>query len=234
MSLHQQSCTLCLGLDAKTLEQVKWSHQTWMKNCPELFRLPWVIFYDDQHLTDDMILDTLPCPSPTLMIPWNTAPYGSQREAMLTGFCFVPPMAVRTDYWMKLDTDSVCLVKNPNWFDDRWFDRDEGEATNAYVASSWSYTKAKGDDRSGAEWAEALEVFGDAAYPQHPRLGLAEQVDGQRIRHRRDGQLDQLLPTLRGRKAWLRISTGSEARSCQCRAKIRCTGMRLLGAAVAM
>lgn len=182
--LHEQDISVVVGVDEKTLEQLAMSHKTWKRNCPGLYRLPWFIFYDDQTVNVDMIMDEVETAETTMFQPWSTEAYGSQREAMLTGFVFATAN-LPTAWWMKIDTDAVCTQKKNHrrLIEDEWFDT--GEKTNAWIASSWSYTKAKGDDRNGYQWADALERWGDQRFNGKERLDLASKVDGQRISYPR-------------------------------------------------
>jgi hypothetical protein len=169
--------TVVVGLDAATLEQWKLSLPTIAANRPELFQCPWCVFYDRDELTNDTILADVPESSGLDIhwFPWPSQPdrYASQRAKMLAGFVHVPRYAVKTKYWMKIDTDAVAVPSRGKWFDEKWF-----HGGTVIAAPSWGYTKAKGDNRSAAEWAEALEAFGDEMLVDCPRLNLAANISG--------------------------------------------------------
>lgn len=174
--------TLVLGLDEKTLEQARWSTLTWRLNCPLLSEFgAWHIFFDDQQVNESMILDAIKLPDgvPVALVPWSTEIYESQREAMLTGFCY-QPIDIRTKYWVKIDTDAVCLERREDLIEKSWFDPEP-----VWIASPWGYTKAKGGGGSATDWATSLEEWGDKWAPGTKRLGLANKVTGSKIKHRR-------------------------------------------------
>jgi hypothetical protein len=169
--------TLLLGVDAVTLEQLRHSHNTWLKFHPELWAMPWHVYYDPRAVKPSD-LDFLEHKDLRTR-KWKTEGYPSQRAAMLTGFLF-EPIHISTFWWMKLDTDAIALDGDTPLWEPEWFTPTESGEYNCWVANPWGYSKAKGDDRSMAEWAESLEAWGDG-FSNRPRLDMASRIDGRRL-----------------------------------------------------
>jgi len=181
--------TVLVGLDAATLEQWRLSLPTIAANRPDLFTVPWVVFYDASQINNHDILGVIDTNgldrSPNVRLsPWpagNVAvTYSSQRARMLAGFVHVPRMDISTPWYMKLDTD-VIATPHTQWIDSEWFHDDP-----VLVASPWGYTKVKGDDATALEWCDRLEAWGDYSFPEYTRLDLASRVRGdKKIIHKR-------------------------------------------------
>jgi hypothetical protein len=176
--------TVVVGLDAATLEQWELSLPTIVAYRPELLANSWTIFYDWRQVGSQNIIDVAEAnglnKSPHLrFVPWpdgnNSQEYPSQRAKMLAGFVHVPAGNVKTDWWLKIDTD-VTAVESPNpWMKDEWFD------DNVLVASPWGYGKPKGDSRTAMQWARELELWGDWCWPHMARLNLDDCIQGNKI-----------------------------------------------------
>jgi hypothetical protein len=74
----------------------------------------------------------------------------SDREAMLASFVLGAAEHVKTEYWMKLDADTVPL--RPYW---RWPEY-KGKA---YTSHRWGYTKMKADPGAQKHWFNVLDEF---------------------------------------------------------------------------
>ncbi len=176
--------TVVIGVDQNTAQQLAVSIPTWRKYRAEMFGWPWVLFYDrlaplgirpdDAQRLADEIVKVARC----RIVEWppGNVEYETPREKMVTGFVFVPPEFVQTDYWMKIDTDVLALGP-ADWFDEQWFAR-----RYVWIAPSWGYTKAKGGGGKIVEWADRLETFGDRFWPRKPRLDLASKISGKKIK----------------------------------------------------
>jgi len=167
MSIYDQ-VTVVVGIDAKTIEQLRVSWPTWKKHRPEMWSMRWVMFWDSASLTReqyDAIHMAMRVPN-MVSVPWNPqVEYESQREKMLTGHVFVPAEHVKTDFSMKIDADVVAERRDCEWLQEHWFDetcsadREKGLECDAdcevrYVAPSWFYTK-------GQDFIGRLERWGD-------------------------------------------------------------------------
>jgi hypothetical protein len=174
----RRETTIVVGVDGRTFHQLEAVLSAWLYHWPELAtNHPWCVFYDWQGpFGPDDIKGLLPrIPHGLKCVSWPTGlgqHYKSQRERMLSGYAYVPQEWVGTKWWMKIDTDAYPVRRDPKSWQLEWF-----ESESVYVANPWSYTKAKGDDRNAYEWAEALESFGDRAFPETERLGLKDCIN---------------------------------------------------------
>ena len=170
--------TLVLGVDAKTLPQFEVSHRTWKLHQPKIWSWPWVVFYDGTIETMPLMLDTLKAkgafPQNAKFVPWphcvggnsRSPKYENQREKMLTGFCYVPAEHVETPFWMKLDTDSVCITPKP-MYEPEWFERDASGRHLAWIASAWPYSKPGSQPGKLDDWGDGVPELADK-----PRLNV--------------------------------------------------------------
>lgn len=183
--------TVVIGLDQQTARQLLVTAPTWRKHKPVLWQWPWLIFFDPDPPNgiasadiDRLAHQELGLSPEQVQIvgwPFHRITYESQRERMLTGHVFVPPIFVRTEWFVKIDTDAIA-VDDRSWPEPTWFDTPKGEQPAVVVASGWNYTKAKGGGGDIHQWAETLESFGDRACEGTERLGLHGRIDGDKIK----------------------------------------------------
>lgn len=178
--------TLVLGIDAKTVEQLKASWPTWRRNRAEMWDWPWVVFYDQDQLdgaaVQDLLIDVIGKGPEITFVPWpypgiGAAAYESQRERMLSGHVFVPADFVRTKWHMKLDTDALARP-HKEWIDPTWFEGDP-----AYVAPRWHYSKGVGFLDRLDVWGDELQKF--SVKPMLPRLEIPHDPLALRVGHQR-------------------------------------------------
>lgn len=181
--MHDQ-VTVVVGIDAKTIEQLAVSCETWRLHRPEMWRMPWVLFWDWTQLTrDDIegIRARLAVPNLRL-VEWPNwgAPksnYESQRECMLSGHVWVPGEHVETPWHAKIDTDTLALAPS-DWLQDAWFADDPVKGPPVYCAPRWGYSK-------GFDVIGRLERWGDAALFKFPRLNIPFDPTHLRVPHAR-------------------------------------------------
>jgi hypothetical protein len=174
--------TTVVGVDAIHLEQLRLVWPTWRKHKPDLLKHPMLIFYDPfsmvysdaRYATDHPDVE---------VIPWSIRDYDGvpgnkwldpQRYKMLAGHVYMPAEHVRTDYWLKLDTDTVA-TGCPDWIDPAWF-----ASKPAIVSQPWGYTKPADQMQKLDEWAEKFSL----EFPV-PRLNLQVEPDASMVRHSR-------------------------------------------------
>ena len=68
------------------------------------------------------------------IIPWNIQGVETQRERMLSAFLFGVAEHVKTDFWLKLDSDTIALNDDDKWLNPSFFNYD-------MVGQKWGYTK---------------------------------------------------------------------------------------------
>lgn len=175
--------TLVIGIDAKTIEQLRISWRTWAKHRPLMWQWPWIIFYDHRKLYEAQVKElTYQMDHPlewTKFVPWpeRGVEYASQRETMLNGHVFVPSAHVNTAYHLKIDTDCLALNSNQPWPKTSWFENGPD-----IIAPHWGYTK-------GAGWLGRLEDWYDKVATDTKPLGIRQWKnyadDKKRVGHSR-------------------------------------------------
>ncbi len=177
--------TLCLGIDARTIEQLKISWPTWYANRRAMWNWPWLIFYDRRQLSQQDMLnlaEEMDAPSPTVFVEWPRPlmqpEYESQRERMLSGWVHAPAEYCKTEWFMKLDCDALARP-HERWLDGAWFNPlpEQGEKP-VVIASAWSYSK-------GVGWLSRLEEWGDIVLSHRPRLNIPHDPTALRVPHSR-------------------------------------------------
>ena len=134
--------TTVIGVDAKTIGQLRVSHVTWRRFAPVLWDQPMIVFYDAAVLRPMDISEFLQHPQLTFINwPPEGCAYENQRAKMLTGFVHVPPRFVRTRWWLKLDTDAVRL-SDAAWIDPGWL----------VLRRGWSMSCMRPPCRNGWRW----------------------------------------------------------------------------------
>jgi len=176
--------TVCLAVDARTVQQLEGVWPTWRLHRPEICRFPLVIICDWQVGTEKWWrrrLRFLQHPDRRL-VGWEWPASDdtqftdmTQRERMLTAWVKVPPAVVETEYWVKIDTDVVAL-RPGRWWRDEWF-ADEP----ALISNPWGYTKP-------AEWIPTLERWAKTIPGLAPLQSLdlpKPELGARRICHKR-------------------------------------------------
>jgi len=179
--------TIVLGVDGAHINQLQWAWRSWILNKPSLFKHPIIIFFDSMALYPFVsALESPPFPCQITKVLWDRAfepPkdssrwYEPQRVKMLSGFVFVPARHVETEYWLKLDLDTVAIGQD-DWIDDNWFD-----AAPGIVAHPWGYTKPADQMQQLDTWAEYAHVFDELSVVGP--LNLIPNVGSTMVRHHR-------------------------------------------------
>lgn len=184
--MHDQ-VTVVVGIDAKTIQQLAISCETWRMHRPEMWSMPWVLFWDwtkpygisREEL--DKIERQLAVPH-LRTVQWpssGSAPkhaYASQRECMLSGHVWIPGQYVETPWHMKIDTDAIAHGPS-DWLQAEWFGADGDRPV--YVAPSWHYTKGVGFLGRLEEWGDRTMLAG------YPRLNIPHDPTHLRVPHKR-------------------------------------------------
>lgn len=142
--------TVTVAVDDRTAEQLKLVWPTWKRYRPAFFNRPLLVICDAQIGGPEYWesrLSWLEHPDRQL-VAWDCpdCPHLTQRERMLTGWVKVPPRYVETEYWLKIDTDSVAKSA-AEWIDETWF-----QELPALVTNPWGYTKP-------AHWPHLLDTW---------------------------------------------------------------------------
>jgi hypothetical protein len=186
--IMQRDMTIVVGVDAKTILQLRLSIQTWKLHRPEMWQLPWLVFVDGLQLDPAEVGTWLAddCGVRKLTIvnwpPPGADPYESQREKMLSGHIFVPAMYVATKWHAKIDTDAVAS-RRADWMPADWFEPGDGiSGLPAYIAPRWSYTKGVGFLPKLDRWGDEHVV---ASFRNKPALNISQFPEQVRVGHSR-------------------------------------------------
>ena len=196
--MHDQ-VTVVVGIDAKTIEYLKVSVETWRLHRPEMWGMPWVLFWDWTQISREqlcMLASQLNVPNlRTVQWPGGGCPpkseYESQRELMLSGHVWVPGAYVQTPWHMKIDADVIALGPS-DWLQKAWFEDTcdtqggtlecDADCEPRYIAPFWGYTK-------GLNYLGRLEAWGDEVnwgpHGDHSRLNIPFDPTHLRVPHKR-------------------------------------------------
>jgi len=181
--------TLVVGVDAKHLEQLRYTWPTWKRHKPSLLKVPMIVFCDPLQVTKADVWKVVDHPRLTV-VDWQipaehyrcsgeqTKWTKPQRSKMLAGFVCVPPQVVMTRYWLKIDTDTVATG------DDDWIDPDWFEDCPAIVSAPWGYTKPADQMMKLDEWVERNRERLPLLSKEEP-LKLRPKEGWSRVKHRR-------------------------------------------------
>jgi len=142
--------TLTVAVDDRTAEQLRLVWPTWHRHRSAFFSRPMLVICDAQVGGLEYWqsrLAWLEHPDRHLVL-WECPdwPDLTQRERMLTAWVKVPPQYVETEYWLKIDSDSVAKDSRA-WIDESWFD-----GLPALVTNPWGYSKP-------AYWPRLLDAW---------------------------------------------------------------------------
>lgn len=182
----QTDTTLVVGVDEKYFRQLAVTFPFWLKMWPKLRDIPWVFFYDGKcpalkSSIEQVIEGQRHFDETTLQawLPPDVNQYEDQRDRMLTAWSLLPPLLVKTRYWLKLDVDAYPVRPIAGSFPlSRWF-----ESNPAIVGHSWGYTKTRG---SRKEWFDIFDAWADNTTLMHCDDPLNLQFgDVKRLSHKR-------------------------------------------------
>lgn len=176
--MKPEDCTLVLGVDARHLEELRWTWPTWMRFKPELRAMPAIVFYDPAQVRPEeaRFLEEHPR---LRWLPWEFSPAQDQREKMLSGFVHVPAREVGTPWYLKLDTDVVATGPGP-WIEPRWFEPDGRGRGPVFVSARWNYSKPRDVIARLDEWGDSIRRL-----KRFPRLNLTPSLEKNRVDHQR-------------------------------------------------
>ena len=173
--------TVLLGVDAKTLPQLAISAPTWRKYRPELWRMPWFVFFDDEQVTVAQLREVLTGVGRDKDVrafkwPRNAAAqYQNQREKMLSGFCHTCRYVLREADWAPAEWFEPDLTVERDAVYDRY-----APGYNVWVASPWGYTKPAEQMQRLDNWADGVPGL-----KEYPRLDIDYEPGARRARHPR-------------------------------------------------
>lgn len=173
----QKNLTLVSAVNQKYFGKMKSNFPLWQKT-ENIMELSCVIFAH-KEVYDEAVEYFKPWNHVTVH-RWEFPIAGdNMREEMLSAFVFGVAKHVNTKYWMKLDCDTTPTRQK--------LEIPEDAFRSAITASSWHYTKVKGDPSDDPrhwlvrldDWADGLDDF------KGTERMFPEKIEGRRHRHRR-------------------------------------------------
>ena len=163
--------TTVVAVDAAHLGEFRLAHQTWKKCRPEIWENPLLIFADtalppagtgeSAGWWERLLART--CDHPDLrVVGWPACGGATNRHRMLSALVYGTAEHVGTDWFVKIDTDTLCLPCENRWHPN-WFDEKENFE---FVTGSWGYSKGIERWRRLKEWAAGVPEL--AMMPEAP------------------------------------------------------------------
>lgn len=149
--------TTVVGCDYLHIQEFRLVWQTWVKWHSEFLENPLLVVCDGvqsegwwRRQLDSFIHHG------DVTVVTHHAEDCTQRAKMLSGLVFAPAKHVKTDWFLKIDTD-VIATKCPNpWPLPDWF---QGEPTAVFTTPGWSYTKPAQLYLQLCHWASTKREF---------------------------------------------------------------------------
>lgn len=173
--------TVCTAVDEAHLRQLEVSACTWSRNRPEMADLPFVIVFDRDQVTESRVADVFRSvwrrPPELTLVPWplQGIEYGNQRAKMLSAYVHAVPAAVKTRWWVKIDTDAIAMHHDP-----RWVPIEDMRSNAVVLAPKWHYCKPPNQVRALDEWGDGVPGLQD-----RPRLNIPVAADDNKCRYAR-------------------------------------------------
>lgn len=170
------SLTVCIAVDEEHADELELVYPTWCRYKPWLVHLPFHVYCDDARPVEwwNRRLSFLDRSHIDFWL-WSSE-CSTQREKMLSALVYGPPETVKTQYFIKIDTDVVATGPFQGCeLSGEWF-----AANPVFVASPWGYTKP-------ADAIARLDAWGDRTpgVNCHPPLELPYDAASRRIVHGR-------------------------------------------------
>ena len=171
--------TLITAVDKYHLDELLKVWPTWIGYKKEILNCPVSIIYDVNEIKDEEISKIKHFLSDNKylsFIPWEAEEnkYKNQREKMLTALTLLPSRHIKTEWFLKIDTDTYA-TNDKEWIQDDWFQNDI-----CFVTNKWRYTKPANALEILDNWADNVDVL-----KERPRLNIPYNPEWSRVCHRR-------------------------------------------------
>lgn len=123
------SFTTVVAVDSAHYSELLLSWKTWRKFRSEIWDNPLLVISDGTFDLSGLGHNDV------TVVPPMDGEFPTQREKMLNSLAFLPAYHCHTEWFLKLDTDTVAMWKQA-WLPQEWL-----ESKNVFVASKWGYTK---------------------------------------------------------------------------------------------
>lgn len=153
MSRNIPKFTTVVGVDYMHIQEFRYVWPTWVKWHSEFLENPLLVVADGVQSAEwwKRQLSTFVHHGDVTVVT-HDAPGATQRAKMLSGLVYVPAEHLKTDWFLKIDTDVVAGrgSKEKPWPLPEWF---SGEPAPVFTAPGWSYTKPAALFLQLAHWA---------------------------------------------------------------------------------
>lgn len=157
--------TIVAAVDAYHIKELHWTYQTWAHFKPDIIQMPMLLIYDQDQLGKDEDFNDLDqfvgmaagYGQKVEIAPWQMKGVDDQREKMLTALVKVPAYAVKTPWYLKIDTDTLAVARG-EWINDQWFQPNEKGELPVFITNPWGYTKP-------GEYITRLQAWADRTEP---------------------------------------------------------------------
>jgi len=175
-----QDVTVLVALDYEHLGELELAWPLWAAHRPEIMEHQILFLCDGRESPGWWNRKISPVVQHPYMrvVPVDPIPGVSQRHLMLSAFVCEASQALRTPFWIKIDTDAASVERRP-LYEQEWLQamRDDGVV---FVASPWSYTKTQQNWRDLQAWAATKPELRDK--PEVPgTFGNKDRVHHKRI-----------------------------------------------------
>lgn len=154
--------TTIVAVDQEHLEELRVSWPTWRANSRPITYSPLIVLCDSENVRDQLdFIDIEFEPllvSDVLPVSFPPGHHITQRERMLTALTYAAKV-VSTDWFLKLDTDSIAFGGDDSLLDTDW---DEDDSPPDVVAPRWGYTKP-------GHWIDELDRWADLVAPHNAK-----------------------------------------------------------------
>lgn len=150
--------TTVVGVDYMHIQEFRLVCETWTKFHNEFQDNPLLIVADGEQSAEwwRRRLSSFVHHGDVTVVT-HTAEGANQRSKMLAGLVFAPAEHLKTEWFLKIDTDVVATKGQLTWPHPEWFAG--GDKAPVFIAPSWGYTKPAQLYLQLAVWAGSKEEF---------------------------------------------------------------------------
>ncbi len=175
------SFVTCVAIDFAHMNEFRLASQTWRKNRPEIWSNPLLLFADAGSGGEApgwwVRWAKRVCDHPQIsVVGVHDVPGSTQRHRMLSSLVYGPAEYVQSEWFIKIDCDTLCLKAENTWHPNWFVEKDPYN----FVTASWGYTKGKEKWARLKAWAATIPQLRDL--PEVP--GFEDPVKDH-IRHGR-------------------------------------------------
>lgn len=168
--------TIVVAVDIEHLAELKLSYPTWIKHKPEMLDSRILLICDGDQGDPFFWMKNLSfIENKRKQVVCYSGEFETQREKMLTALVHGPAHFVKTEWFLKIDTDTVAM-NDEEWIDPSWFVSDA-----KFVSNPWGYTKPNNRLDVLDDWADQNETLKGSSRLNVPYDPKSNKVKCRRI-----------------------------------------------------